>query len=53
MTDKQRELIECMNEFCREKCDPNATVKEANDYIRRNYEEYQLMTMDSWQLEYM
>ena len=53
MTNKQRELIECMNEFCWEKCDMNASVQEANDYIRRNYELYQLMTMDNWQYDYM
>lgn len=42
MTEKQRELVECMNEFCNEKCDLSASVKEASDYIDRNIEEYKL-----------
>ena len=42
MTKKQRELIECMNEFCNEKCDLSASKKEASEYIDRNIEEYKL-----------
>lgn len=42
MTNKQRELIECMNEFCREQCDLNASTEEASDYISRNIDEYKL-----------
>ena len=42
MTDKQKLLIESMNEFCREKCDLEASVKEASDYIDRNIEEFKL-----------
>lgn len=53
MTDKQRDLIEAMNEFCREKCSLNASVKEASEYIDRNIREYELLTMDDWQMAYM
>lgn len=42
MTEKQREFIECMNEFCVEKCDLNASTEEASKYIDKNIEEYKL-----------
>ena len=42
MTDKQRDLIECMNEFCQEQCSIEATKEEAQAYISRNIEEYKL-----------
>lgn len=42
MTDKQRDLIECMNELCREQCPLNATKEEARAYISRNIDEYKL-----------
>lgn len=48
MTEKQRDLIEQMNEFCREKCDLNVSVKEASEYISRNIEEYRLEITDTW-----
>ena len=53
MTEKQRELIEDMNEFCTEKCYLDADVQTASDYISRNIEEFKLATMDNWQLNYL
>ena len=52
MTDKQRELIEAMNEFCREKFDLSyeRTKEEASEYISRNIDEYKLLTMSNWLL---
>ena len=52
MTDKQRELIEAMNEFCREKFDLSyeRTKEEASEYISRNIDEYKLLTMSTWAL---
>ena len=52
MTDKQRELIECMNEFCREKFDLSyeRTKEEASEYISRNIDEYKLLTTSNWAL---
>lgn len=54
MTDKQRELIECMNEFCSKKFDLSyeRTKEEAREYISKNIEEYKLFTMDTWVLEH-
>lgn len=50
MTEKQKDLIECMNEFCREKFDLSyqRTKTEARDYISRNIEEYKLYSADNW-----
>lgn len=50
MTDKQRELIECMNEFCRKKFDLSypRTKEEARDYISKNIEEYKLLSASYW-----
>lgn len=50
MTDKQRELIECMNEFCFHKFDLSyeRTKEEAREYISKNIEEYKLHTADPW-----
>ena len=42
MTYRQRDLIECMNEFCHEQCSLDATKEEAQAYISRNIEEYKL-----------
>lgn len=55
MTDKQRDLIECMNEFCDEKFDLSIprTLEEAKLYISRNIEQYKLNTMTSWEMQYM
>lgn len=55
MTDKQRDLIECMNEFCDEKFDLSIprTLEEAMLYISRNIEQYKLNTMSSWGMQYM
>lgn len=52
MTDKQKKLIECMNEFCREKCDLDASKKEASEYIDKHMDEYKLATMDEWAFKY-
>lgn len=55
MTEKQKSLIDSMNEFCREQFVYNeeTTVKEASDYISRNIEEYKLATMSNWQYSYL
>ena len=54
ITEKQRQFIEDMNEFCREKFDfQNRTKKEASEYISRNIEEYKLAIIDNWQTAYM
>lgn len=54
ITEKQRQLIEDMNEFCREKFDfKNKTRKKASEYISRNIDEYKLAIMDNWQIAYM
>ena len=50
MTEKQRDLIECMNEFCTEKFDLSyqRTKEEARDYISRNIDEYKLWSTNIW-----
>ena len=50
ITDKQKYLIECMNEFCDEKFDLSyqRTKQEASDYIIRNIHEYKLLTTSNW-----
>lgn len=54
ITAKQRELIEDMNEFCREKFNfDGKSKKDASEYISRNIAEFKLMIMDTWQLQYM
>lgn len=52
MTDKQRELIECMNEFCFHKFDLSyeRTKEEAREYISKNINEYKLLITDDWAL---
>ena len=54
MTDKQKQLIECMNEFCKEKSDLSyqRTKEEARDYISKNIEEYKLLSMDNWNISH-
>lgn len=54
ITPSQRQLIEVMNEFCREKFDFNGKTKEdASEYIDRNMTEFKLAQMDKWQMKYM
>jgi hypothetical protein len=53
VTDKQRELIEDMNEFCTEYCPLDADVKTASEYIDRNMQEFRLATMSDWSLDYL
>ena len=55
ITKKQKELIDDMNEFCSEKFmyDDSTTYLQASKYISRNIEEFKLLTMDSWQLQYI
>lgn len=55
MSKKQRDLIDSMNEFCREKFEysDKTTKKEASEYISRNIEEFKLATMDDWSLKYL
>ena len=50
MTEKQRDLIEWMNEFCTEKFDLSyyRTKEEARDYISRNIDEYKLLSVNNW-----
>ena len=54
ITNKQRKLIEDMNEFCHERFDFNGkTRKDASEYIDRNMNEFKLATMSNWQYQYM
>lgn len=55
ITEKQKSLIDDMNEFCREKFIYNEYTprQEASEYISRNIEEYKLATMDNWQVQYL
>lgn len=55
MTQKQKALIDDMNEFCTEKFnyDENITKAEASEYISRNIEQFKLLTMDNWQIQYL
>lgn len=54
ITAKQRELIEDMNEFCREKFNfDGKSKKDASEYISRNITEFKLLLMDTWQLKYL
>lgn len=51
MTEKQKRLIDAMNEFCSIQCDPNASTKEAAKYINDHFEEYKLLSADNFILE--
>lgn len=53
ITEKQKQLIEYMNEFCREKFDleNNHSKKDAQKHISRNIEEYKLSIIDNWCLQ--
>lgn len=44
MTQNQKDLIDDMNEFCKEKLyyNNNTTFEKAKEYISKNIEEYQL-----------
>lgn len=55
ITEKQKQLIDDMNEFCTEKFryDENTTKEQARQYISRNMEQFKLLTMDNWQTQYM
>lgn len=54
ITPPQRQLIEAMNEFCREKFDfNNKNRRDASEYICRNMNEFRLATMENWQFQYM
>lgn len=54
ITNKQRKLIEDMNEFCKEKFYFTGKTKDdASAYISRNIEEFKLATMSNWQYQYM
>lgn len=55
MTKKQQDLIDDMNEFCREKFEysDKTTTKEAAEYITRNMEEFKLAQMNDWNLKYL
>ena len=50
ITEKQKQLIQYMNEFCKEKFDleNNHSKKDAKEYIERNIEEFKLFNMDNW-----
>ena len=50
ITEKQKQLIQYMNEFCKEKFDleNNHSKKDAQEYIERNIEEFKLFNMDNW-----
>ena len=53
MTKEQKELIECMNEFCTEKFDLSCgqSTAEADKYIEENIEQYFFLTMNDLALE--
>lgn len=53
ITERQRDLIECMNEFCREKFDLDGcpTKQMAQAYISRNIGEFKMLTASNWQIE--
>lgn len=55
ITQKQKELIDCMNEFCSEKFlyHDRTPSLEASNYISRNIEEYKLLSMSEWQTRYL
>ena len=54
ITPPQRQLIEAMNEFCRDKFNFEGKTKEdAREYISRHMDEFRLATMDNWQYQYM
>lgn len=55
ITEKQKRLIDDMNEFCTEKFhyNENTTKEQARQYISRNIQQFKLLTMDSWQIQYM
>lgn len=55
ITEKQKALIDDMNEFCAErfKYDENTTKAEAREYISRNIEQFKLLTMDNWKIQYL
>ena len=55
ITEKQKALIDDMNEFCTEKFnyDENTTKAEASKYISRNIEQFKLLTMNNWQIQYL
>lgn len=44
MTNKQRELIEDMNEWCHKQCDLDVSKEIAQEYIEENIDEYRLRT---------
>lgn len=52
MSEKQKELIKLMNEFCSETFDLSypRTKEEARDYISRNIKEYIRLTSDNWSI---
>lgn len=56
MSEKQRELIDSMNEFCKEKFEysDKTTMREAQEYISRNIEEFKFLSQpDNWTLKYL
>ena len=54
ITPPQRQLIEAMNEFCREKFDFKGKTKEdAMEYSSKHINEFKLSTLDNWQIQYM
>lgn len=52
ITNKQKALIENMNEFCTERFDLSIprTKAEARDYISRNIKQFKLFTLSNWAL---
>ena len=55
ITEKQKALIDDMNECWTEKFNynKNTTKEEAREYISRNIEQFKLLTMDDWQMQYL
>ena len=55
ITERQKNLIEDMNEFCNEKfyLSYGRTKEEISAYISRNIDEYKLKLIDNWGLQYL
>lgn len=56
MSEKQRELIDSMNEFYKEKFEysDKTTMREAQEYISRNIEEFKFLSqLDNWTVKYL
>lgn len=55
MSEKQKALIDDMNELCRNKLfyDDKTTAAEASEYISNNIEDFKLQQLTNWDIQYM